>query len=65
MHACDPSMGAVTSCMQDANDPYPAYPEDADVPEGTTLIAFRMEAADKIRELGNGHFKQACLAPLH
>ena len=46
--------------MQDANDPFPAYPEDADVPEGSSLISFRTEAAEKVRELGNAHFRQVC-----
>ena len=47
--------------MQDPNDPYPAYPEDADVPQGTSLIPFRMEASEKLREQGNALFKQVGL----
>ena len=53
-----PGLPSLRCIMQDPSDPLPAHPEDADVPEGADLVAFRLEAADKLREAGNALFKQ-------
>ncbi|KAK9807368.1 hypothetical protein WJX73_007775 [Symbiochloris irregularis] len=37
---------------------YPAYPEDAEVPEGTPALSFHVDAAAQIRAAGNDLFKQ-------
>lgn len=38
--------------------PYPAYPDDAEVPEGTSALNFHIQAASEIRAAGNDLFKQ-------
>lgn len=39
-------------------DPYPQYPDDADVPEGQSEVAFRVKAATDIKALGNDLYKK-------
>lgn len=42
-------------------DPYPQYPDDADVPQGQSEVAFRVKAATDIKSLGNDLYKKVCL----
>ena len=44
-------------------DPYPEWPEDAEVPAGQREAAFRLAAAEDIRAKGNTLFKEARLQP--
>ena len=39
-------------------DPYPQYPDDADVPQGQSEVAFRVKAATDIKTLGNELYKK-------
>ena len=39
-------------------DPYPQYPDDADVPQGQSEVAFRVKAATDIKALGNELYKK-------
>ncbi len=39
-------------------DPFPEWPEDADLPEGEAEFSFRIAAAETIRSKGNELFKQ-------
>lgn len=39
-------------------DPYPQYPDDADVPQGQSEVAFRVKAASDIKTLGNELYKK-------
>lgn len=38
--------------------PYPAYPDDAEVPEGMAAFDFHVKAASDIRAAGNEFFKK-------
>ena len=42
-------------------DPYPQYPDDADVPQGQSEVAFRVKAATDIKTLGNDLYKKVCM----
>ncbi|KAL3130719.1 hypothetical protein ABBQ38_000068 [Trebouxia sp. C0009 RCD-2024] len=50
--------GADLSTPQEEGDPYPQYPDDADVPEGQSEVAFRVKAATDIKALGNDLYKK-------
>lgn len=39
-------------------DPYPQYPDDAEVPQGQSEVAFRVKAATDIKALGNDLYKK-------
>ena len=49
-------------CGQVATE-YPAYPDDAEVPEGMTPFDFHVHAASEIRSAGNDLFRQVLLRP--
>ena len=46
------------TCLQDG-DPFAQYPDDADVPEGESEVAFRIRAATEIKGIGNELYKKA------
>ena len=48
------------ACVLDVQegDPYPQYPDDADVPQGQSEVAFRVKAAADIKALGNDLYKK-------
>ena len=46
------------SLCEQEGDPYPQYPDDADVPEGQSEVAFRVKAATDIKALGNDLYKK-------
>ena len=45
------------TCLQDG-DPFAQYPDDADVPEGESEVAFRIRAATEIKGIGNELYKK-------
>jgi hypothetical protein len=48
---------AVPRPVQSMGAGFPTYPEEADVPAGSSEADFRLEAADSIKASGNGAFK--------
>lgn len=44
--------------MRQEGDPYPNWPEDAEVPPGQREVDFRMAAAEAIKGAGNELFKR-------
>ncbi|GMH43027.1 hypothetical protein BSKO_10949 [Bryopsis sp. KO-2023] len=39
----------------------PAYPQDFDIPEGSSEMKLKLDACEKIKDLGNGFFKEGNL----
>lgn len=52
------SSGVLYLRLQDG-DPFAQYPDDADVPEGESEVAFRIRAATEIKGIGNELYKKA------
>ena len=58
MQALVYSSGMLYLHLQDG-DPFAQYPDDADVPEGESEVAFRIRAATEIKGIGNELYKKA------
>ncbi|CAL8463756.1 g3290 [Coccomyxa elongata] len=54
----DTDLSTITTFVIEEGDPYPEWPEDAEVPEGEAEVSFRIAAAETIRSKGNEFFKQ-------
>ncbi|EIE27802.1 cyclophilin-type peptidyl-prolyl cis-trans isomerase [Coccomyxa subellipsoidea C-169] len=54
----DTDLATIATYLTEEGDPFPEWPEDAEVPEGQSEAAFRMAAAETIKAKGNELFKQ-------
>ena len=50
-------MSVVHNWVQEG-DPYPEWPDDAEVPSGQSEVEYRLAAAETIKGRGNELFKQ-------
>ncbi|KAK9815444.1 hypothetical protein WJX72_003733 [[Myrmecia] bisecta] len=58
-------LAAGSGVAGEEGDPYPAYPEDATVPEGEQELAFRSRAAEQVKARGNALFKEGDFQAAH
>jgi hypothetical protein len=49
----------LTERTEQEGDPYPEWPDDAEVAPGQSEVSFRLAAAEVIKAKGNELFKQA------
>jgi len=48
----------ISAMLVQEGDPYPEWPDDAEVPAGESEVQFRLAAAETIKGRGNELFKQ-------